>query len=1091
MDVATAISAVLLANGSYAALYLSHSAEIFVTTSLLHRLGLSEQEIERAGTLGNKIFGHAEFLEKIHKALDATSYPEALAKSTSWFGLFGDAVFKSASEALPAVKFVAELVKKLTTVTDPDKLAGIACSLAWQAAVTSALRAEAHLRKAGVQRDEITLKYLKNGLDSIRWVDRPDFSTFTFATALEHPFVREAVAVLDAYAPSLGFDGAAKTRLLVTTQARFHRCLQEVLCHPDTKDRFDPVLRRMHTEGDEVLARNALVAHAALQRRLFEQAPVLGREPFALTHVYIHSDCGLLRWEQMRRKDTDQEVIDPFLERHGGRHPLLETVFQYLDDPSFREALVIQGVAGSGKSSFTLRLCTALLDRGLIPIRVRLRDVMFQPGFRALEALSRAVRHTDPDDPQPPEISPIRPSDGDLFLNERIFREKVPFGAKSFQMCPYVLILDGWDELSITAEHALRSRLEQLLVGVRQALLDPPDLLVRVIVTGRPSADLYETAFLKAKTPVLTMRLLTPEQLRGFVQRVANGLNEHPVALPEPEAAWSIPNPGMFDPVIKRYEAEFEKERRQDLTTDRAVSELHGSLAVLGLPLLAHLGLRLMASWSGDLRNLVESPTRLYRSLVDLTCARSGQPPEYPLEPDGRQRIAGNDLRALLRETAVSLTTLGVEHISRAELAERVELDDPGLSLDGAVRRSTKEHVLSSLLVSYYFKGGHPDAGCEFVHKSFREYLFAEAIVEALKGYARKMQAWNKQNRLKPDSRPPPRKLYWQDFEGSLHPDPRHALSRRLARLLAPQWLSREVALHLWSLLELEVNRSKTLSLEHASHGNDSNVEHTTRAAALNDWEIVRDGIADLWEWWMEGVHLRPQPVRGLRGAINYERSLADELVGTWCVPLAPVMDPPAPMRTITLDSHLGDGLFRLAAWIHELVATATGWHGLAWNKHPFRPSSNPYQTRVNPGGSEWVFFRPHGTDPKSFQTLRARINASGWYPGAMFPGYLRARGIDLQDANADLGYFAHMDLRGAVLDNAGVQFSYFGDAHIETASMEDIHWVGNSFARVNATGTFVSFNDLEELSSPLSDLKENGALVAEEDDKEDEDEDE
>ena len=138
-----------------------------------------------------------------------------------------------------------------------------------------------------------------------------------------------------------------------------------------------------------------------------------------------------------------------------------------------------------------------------------------------------------------------------------------------------------------------------------------------------------------------------------------------------------------------------------------------GSLAVLGLPLLAHLGLRLMAAWDADLASLVDSPTKLYRSLVDLTCDRAGQAPQYPLEPDGRQRIAGGDLRALLRETAVALTVMGAEQISRAELASRIDLEDPRLDIGSAVRRTTAEQALSSLLVSYYFKGGHPDAGCE------------------------------------------------------------------------------------------------------------------------------------------------------------------------------------------------------------------------------------------------------------------------------------------------------------------------------------------------------------------------------------------
>jgi hypothetical protein len=41
-------------------------------------------------------------------------------------------------------------------------------------------------------------------------------------------------------------------------------------------------------------------------------------------------------------------------------------------------------------------------------------------------------------------------------------------------------------------------------------------------------------------------------------------------------------------------------------------------------------------------------------------------------------------------------------------------------------------------MISFYFKGGREDRGCEFLHKSFREYLYAEAVVEMLKDYGLK-----------------------------------------------------------------------------------------------------------------------------------------------------------------------------------------------------------------------------------------------------------------------------------------------------------------------------------------------------------------
>ena len=50
-----------------------------------------------------------------------------------------------------------------------------------------------------------------------------------------------------------------------------------------------------------------------------------------------------------------------------------------------------------------------------------------------------------------------------------------------------------------------------------------------------------------------------------------------------------------------------------------------------------------------------------------------------------------------------------------------------------------EDHPLTRLMISFYFKGGQPEQGCEFAHKSFREYLFAECIVETLKEYGHRL----------------------------------------------------------------------------------------------------------------------------------------------------------------------------------------------------------------------------------------------------------------------------------------------------------------------------------------------------------------
>ena len=87
-------------------------------------------------------------------------------------------------------------------------------------------------------------------------------------------------------------------------------------------------------------------------------------------------------------------------------------------------------------------------------------------------------------------------------------------------------------------------------------------------------------------------------------------------------------------------------------------------------------------------------------------------------------------------------------------------------------------------MISFYFKGGQPEQGCEFAHKSFREYLFAEHIVETLKEYGHRL--------TEREAEQPPSRNYWRDFSREEN-RPLYEFSRDLAYLLAPQWVAPNV----------------------------------------------------------------------------------------------------------------------------------------------------------------------------------------------------------------------------------------------------------------------------------------------------------
>ena len=206
---------------------------------------------------------------------------------------------------------------------------------------------------------------------------RGSLAGFSLDAPLAHPFVWQADEALCLVVRSAGYSEREWRQIQMRVHDQFRTDLVEVLSHGATAPKFEPFTRRLSL-GDESAAYAALNAHIERQRWAFEDRAVLNTEPFSLADVYVDTDCGKLKWKDFPTASDSKsgaagEKFDAFSEKFGGRQPLLETVLEYLRDPKFNDAVVIQGVPGSGKSSFTLRLANALRREGLRPLRIRLR----------------------------------------------------------------------------------------------------------------------------------------------------------------------------------------------------------------------------------------------------------------------------------------------------------------------------------------------------------------------------------------------------------------------------------------------------------------------------------------------------------------------------------------------------------------------------------------------------------------------------------------------------------------------------------------------------------------------------------------------
>jgi uncharacterized protein YjbI with pentapeptide repeats len=1042
---------------------------------------LSKNEQENIRKMLGPVKTVSEYLGKAAKYLkEGKDLAKSLVESAPWL----KDVAEAAGAATPVVGVAVKLAEKWLEQTHPYELGAVACTLAYQDAAREAVE-QAWTSAVGHQDAMKIDDRVAERIRSLPPAEEADLSSFSRDTALQHAFVRRADDILGELTQAAGLDVEQRVRVFNITHERFIRKLDLLLSDKKTAPKFAPFKEWMELDSGRQAALATLQIHAKYQRDQYLSEPLFKREPYALQHIYVSTECGKLTWGEIRgprdaRRGEDfarpAERRDPFSENHGGRHDLLDTVMGFITDRKFKEPIVIQGVAGAGKSSFTLRLCAELWAKGWRPLRIRLKRLRLSSSL--MDALNEAVELTDED--RLADLPVARPKD--LLLGGEIFR--APYGG-DHSLCRYVLILDGWDELDLSDSRPFREKVGEMLREARRVFLDPQRTpRVRVIVTGRPSPDVVESKFLNDDTPVLTMRPIRPRQLREFVERLDDALGSVPpyVAVENPDE-WRVPHRHTLDKAFSKYEETFNaslpKYDEDGTIREPGRTPRSNNLEVLGLPLLAYLTIRVMAQTvrSGGpleeqqavINEMVENPTLLYRNLIDLTCEKAGKAVfdarDRGDEVERQWREAGRTLRERLRRTAAAMSALGVEHISREEWKRRALQDEK----EERGTQTAEDHPLTRLMISFYFKGGQPEQGCEFAHKSFREYLFAERIIETLKEYGRGL--------TEREAERPPSRDYWRDFsrdEDRL----RYDFSRELAYLLAPQWVAPNVWGHLQHLIEWEISRAAAAS--NALADDDKLTGLPTRALGFERWKYVRDGLADLWEWWCDCAHLRPQ-IRADRWKKSFvEPPFVEELI-RWAAPLTAEENEALPLESSTsIDAHLGDALCQICAMVHFYIAVSEGLVDIEPGALEYVESGGmrKCQRLAKRDQIELVLFAPGSEDVKSrrinpnFKHCFTRINSAYGSPLREFPSRAILNGVCLTGADLsftilggvrlDSADLSGVDLSDADLIGANLVGANLADVELSHAHLVEANLAGANLSDANLSGASLSDANLD-----------------------------
>ncbi len=659
-----------------------------MTSKLVKILGLTTKEQESIAKTTGCLKTVSEFLNDIVKATEKIEFLKAISECTPWWL---QVVAASAAEAAPPIKFLISLASKLGKIKDPNQLAYIAFTTAFQRSVEKALLTVGPpSNKSNKDPSWVPSKIISAPGESLL------FNNYSRSDPFNHPFLKNSIDLLIESMEVAGYSKSEIRKIQNEVVIRFPGCLKALVSHPQTREKYAAFLEAIQYGDLETRVWEAWQDHIEFQRYQFEEAYVFGEEPFSLSEIYVETECGLIScgelWDMAKNEQnvntTTQQTqkshhrkSDPFHEACGGRHDLLTSVMNLIGEKSFRDAIVVQGPAGSGKSAFTLRLAMELQRSGLMPIRIRFRDIPLH-AINIEDALPEAVRFWDPDQ-RYDDLPPARPDE--LFLNMALFDQSVKF--KNATICPYVLILDGWDEVSVAAQKGFAVRINEILSQIRDRFLNRINRpIIRIILTGRPSNTVAASSFLTKQTRLITIRPLAPPALKYLIYNLSARL----VNPNDPEKA----EPSRFDTLLSHYASEYKKMNDENVTT----YDEHTTMEVLGLPLLTHLAVRLMVRWPDtDLTPVVENPTTLYRQLTNLTCEKGGRYGNAVYEPG----MSGENLRDLLHETASAMTVFGKDSIPYDELDSRIsQMNDELLE---RVQRVTKEHPVTSLMINFFF----------------------------------------------------------------------------------------------------------------------------------------------------------------------------------------------------------------------------------------------------------------------------------------------------------------------------------------------------------------------------------------------------
>jgi hypothetical protein len=208
----------------------------------------------------------------------------------------------------------------------------------------------------------------------------------------------------------------------------------------------------------------------------------------------------------------------------------------------------------------------------------------------------------------------------------------------------------------------------------------------------------------------------------------------------------------------------------------------------------------------------------------------------------------------------------------------------------------------------------------------------------------------------------------------------------------------------------------------------------------------VRDRLADLWEWWCDCAHLRPQVKTERWKKSVIEPPFVEELI-RWAAPLTAEENEALKLESSTgIDAHLGDALCQICAMVHFYIAVNEGLKQIEPGTLEYLKSDGKrkYQRLAKRDQIELVLFAPGGEDVRpdrlnpNFKHYCARINSAFGSPLREFPRRAILDGVDLSLSDLFVSNLIDARLNFANLSDVNLSCSNLARANLACANLKN-----------------------------------------------------